>query len=357
MPRTLRYDRGLCMAIVGLTFFGLLMVFSATAGVSSSPRYIIKQTVAAALGLFFMRVLMYFDYRRLGRQKFVFLTLGGAIILLLVALLINDDAPTRRFLSLGFFSFQPSEAAKLALILFLAVYLERTREKINRWGAFLGVAAIVGVLCGLIVAGRDLGTAVSLALIAAGVLWVAGLRMRFFVVSFLVMLLAAGAAIWMEPYRWDRIVAFLNPDLDPMGSGYQIRQSEIAVGTGGLLGRGLMEGRQKMLFLPAAHTDFIFAVICEELGLLGAAAVAFAFLMILFRGLSVAYRARDPLGRYLAAGVTGMIVFQAMINVCVVLGMLPTKGLPLPFISYGGTAMICSLAGAGILLNVSQHAD
>ena len=212
-------------------------------------------------------------------------------------------------------------------------------------------------VCLLIFGGRDLGTVVALMVIAAVMLWTAGLQLRWFLVGLGVAIPLGYLATIVEPYRVRRLLIFLNPEADPLGAGFQVVQSKIAVGSGGLFGQGLMLGRQKMRFLPEAHTDFIFGVIGEETGLIGCLLVVAAFALILWRGLAAATHAPDPFGRYLAVGVTAMIVCQAMINVGVVLSMLPTKGLPLPFISYGGSSLLISLAGAGLLLNVSQHAD
>ena len=196
-----------------------------------------------------------------------------------------------------------------------------------------------------------------LGLIAAVILWVAGLRMSYFALAALGALPLLGLAVWLEPYRMKRLMVFLHPESDPSNAGFQILQSRIAVGSGGLFGQGLMDGRQKMRFLPEAHTDFIFALICEELGLVVAALVVLAFGVLLWRGVRVAMRAPDRYGMYLAIGITAMIVCQALVNLGVVLALLPTKGIPLPFVSYGGSAMMVALAASGILLNVSQHAE
>ncbi len=357
MPRTLQYDRVLCGAVLALMFFGILMVFSATAGGPvASMRYVVKQLIAVGAGLAAMRWLMYFDYQQLRRQKTVFAVLGITVILLVAALAVGQTANTHRFIHVGdLFSIQPSEFAKLALILFLAFYLESRTDRINEWHTLAGAGLIVGVLCALVLGGRDLGTAFSLVVLAAVVFWFAGLNFRFFAGAVLAGLPLLAMAIWIEPYRVRRFFIFLNPESDPLGAGFQILQSEIAVGTGGWLGQGLMQGRQKMRFLPEAHTDFIFAVIGEEAGLIGGCLIALAFAIILWRGLSTALRAPDRFGCYLAGGLTAMIVCQAMLNLGVVLAMLPTKGMPLPFVSYGGTAMVSALAAAGVLLNVSQH--
>jgi cell division protein FtsW len=358
MPRQLQYDRVLCYTVLILMFFGLLMVFSATTGAEdSSFRYIIRQGAAAICGLAIMRSLMFLDYHRLGAQKLVFVVLGLAIVLLVVVLFGAQVAHTNRVLRIGGVSVQPSELAKLALILFLAFFLSRRREQINTKRTLAGGALVLGVLSLLVVGGRDLGTAVVMLLIGGSMFWVAGLASRFFVWGAALVAPFLGAAILLEPYRIKRLLIFLNPESDPENAGFQILQSQIAVGSGGLFGQGLMEGKQKLHFLPEAHTDFIYAVICEELGLIMAVLVVLAFGVLLWRGVVAALRAPDPFGCYLAAGITAMIVCQAMINLGVVLALLPTKGMPLPFISYGGTAMIAALAASGVLLNVSQHAE
>ncbi|MBI1354412.1 MAG: putative lipid II flippase FtsW [Acidobacteria bacterium] len=358
MPRQLHYDRLLCLTILGLTFFGLLMVFSVTAADGDpNPTFIIKQSVAAFIGLGLMRFLMFRDYHELRNQKVVFGVVGAAIVLLALAFVVGSGARTGRWLDLGFFSFQPSELAKLAVIVFLAYYLETYGDRIDNIRSLAGGAIVLAAVCLLIFGGRDLGTAVAIMVIAAVMLWTAGLQLRWFLVGIGVAVPLGYLATIVEPYRVRRFLVFLDPEADPLGAGFQVMQSKIAVGSGGLLGQGLLLGRQKMRFLPEAHTDFIFGVIGEETGLVGCLLVVSAFAFILWRGLHASMRAPDAFGRYLAVGVTAMIVCQAMINVGVVLSMLPTKGLPLPFISYGGSSLMMSLAGAGLLLNVSQHAD
>jgi cell division protein FtsW len=359
MPRVLKYDRWICATVLVLMFFGLVMVFSVTtSGETTSFRLIIRQSVAALLGLAAMRYLMFFDYRHLSSQKTVFIVLGVSIVLLVLVLFGPQVANTRRFLRVGgLFSVQPSEFAKLALILFLAFFLDKHSGRLNGWRTLGGAALILAVFGGLVLAGKDLGTTITLLLIAAVVLWVAGLQASYLRKLGLATALVAALGIWLQPWRLDRILVFLNPEADPTGAGFQLVQSKIAVGTGGLFGQGLAEGKQKLLFLPEAHTDFIFAVICEELGLIAALLVVLAFAILLWRGVWVSFRAPDRFGCYLAAGITAMIVCQAMINVGVVLAMLPTKGMPLPFISYGGTAMIAALAASGVLLNISRHAE
>ena len=358
MPRQLYFDRLLCGTILALMFFGLVMVFSATSvNTENSLDLLKKQGFAAVIGLAAMRGLMFIDYRRFANPRLVQGIAGATVILLILVLFSSQAANTNRFMSIFGYQFQPSELAKLALVVFLSAYLAQNASRLKDWRTVAGAGLIVVILSGLIVWGKDLGTAVCIAVIAGVMLWAAGIRFRYFVIAGVLGVIAMFVLINVEPYRWDRIVAFLHPEEDPLGKNYQIRQSKIAVATGSFLGQGLMDGQQKMYFLPARHTDFIFAVVCEELGFVAAFFLVAAFGVILWRGAAIARHARDDLGRYLAIGVTAMIVCQAMINLGVVLGMLPTKGLPLPFISYGNSALIVFLAASGLLLNVSQHAE
>ena len=356
MPSQLKYDRTLCNTVLVLAFFGLLMVFSVKTSDTNGFSFVVKQAISVVIGLTAMRFLMFRDYHEWRNQKAVFMAVGGVIILLGVALLLGTGANTSRFLRMGPLSVQPSELAKPVLILFLAYFLSTRKGKLDSLRSLGGAILILGALCGLILGGRDLGTAVAVIAIAAAIFWTAGVPTRYFAVGGVATTAFVGLAVWIDPYRLRRLLIFLNPESDPQGAGFQIIQSKIAVGSGGWFGQGLMLGRQKMRFLPEAHTDFIFAVIGEELGLIGCFLVVLAFGVILWRGLQAARRAPDDFGAYLAAGATAMIVCQAMINIGVVLGMLPTKGMPLPFISYGGSSMIVSLAAAGLLLNVSQRA-
>ena len=358
MPRALKCDRVLCATILALVFVGLIMVFSATTGrADGTLKFGVKQMAAALVGIAAMRVLMYVDYRRFRKPKMIILALGSVVALLGMVLLGSETAGTLRFLRLWIFSIQPSELAKLALVLFLAFFLEKRAHRLHEWRTLAAAGFMLVCLCGLIFAGRDLGTPISLLVIAGVVLWTAGLKFRYFIAAGVLAAILITVAIHVEPFRKNRWAAFMDPDLDPQGIGYQIRQSQITVGSGGLFGQGLMNGKQKMKFLPAAHTDFIFALICEEFGLLGGSLIVLAFGVLLWRGVWIALRAPDRFGFYLATGITAMIVCQAMMNLGVVLALLPTKGMPLPFISYGGTSMVTCLTASGILLNVSQRAS
>lgn len=355
MPLVLRCDRILVWTILALALFGLLMVYSATAAsATSGSLYIAKQLVAAAIGCTAMYALMFFDYRRLRHPRIVYGTLAVAVGLLLVATALGTGANTRRFLQLGLLSLQPSELAKPAAILFLAYYLERNKDRIRDFSVLLLPGAVIGLLAALILIGKDFGTTACLVVVAGVMLFLAGVRFRYLLAGVLPAIPALYFVVWQVPYRRERILAFANPEADPLNSGFQILQSQIAVGSGGWLGQGWMVGKQKMHFLPEAHTDFIFALVGEELGLLGTGLLVAAFGLLLWRGLRAATGAPDLFGVYLAGGVTVMIVTQAMLNMGVVLGLLPTKGMPLPFISYGGSSLMTVLASSGVLLNVSR---
>jgi cell division protein FtsW len=250
--------------------------------------------------------------------------------------------------------------AKLAMVMFLAYFLEKRKNEINDVKfTLVPIAVIVGLLSGLIVLQKDLGTAIALLITAVILLFIAGLNARWIAVSALCALPVGSFAFYFlvvkVPYRWNRILAFMDPWVDPYGFGFQMIQSLTSVAAGGVGGAGYMEGKQKLFYLPDAHTDFIFAVIGEELGLVGTCTVLLLFLLFLWRGVHTSFRAPDLFGFYLALGITLTVCVQAFINMSVVLGMVPNKGIPLPFLSYGGSSFVVMLAAVGILLNVSQQ--
>lgn len=363
MARRLQSDRLLFGAVVALVLLGALMVFSASAVLAadrygSSYYFLIRQAVWAAIGLAAMVGLMHFDYRRLAHPAVTF-SLAGLQLLLLVAVLFADSSNSaHRWLRLGPVSFQPSEFSKLALVIFLAWFLKFRRGEVNNIRHTLApVALMTGLTMVLIIKQPDLGTALAILLIVAAMLYAAGMRVRYFAYGLLAAAPLLYVLVFHVGYRYNRIVAFLDPYSDPLGKGFQILQSFIAVGTGGINGVGLMEGKQKLFYLPEPHTDFIFAVIGEELGLIGTGVVLALFGLILWRGLRAALGAPDEFGRLLALGLTAMVVGQALVNMSVVLGLMPTKGIPLPLISYGGSSLLMSLMAAGILLNISQHSN
>ena len=346
-----------------LVFIGLVMVFSASAVMAkerygSAYEFLIKQLIWAVAGLLAMVFAMKVDYKRLKHPAIVFSLLGLTTLLLISVFFLDRTHGTHRWFRLGPVSFQPSELAKPALILFLAWFLENKTRAMDDWrNTLLPAAAPTAVFLGLIVFQPDLGTALACAGITACVLFVAGIRLRYFGYALAASLLPLYFLIFHVSYRKDRILAFLNPYSDPQGRGFHMIQSLIAVSTGGVTGLGLMEGKQKLFYLPEPHTDFIFAVTAEELGLLGALTVVILFAIFLWRGVRVSIRTQDNFGRFLAVGITSMIVLQAFINISVVLGLMPTKGIPLPFVSYGGSSLFVTLACVGVLLNITKQAE
>jgi cell division protein FtsW len=264
----------------------------------------------------------------------------------------------RRWFGVGDLGGQPSELAKLSAIFFIAALLERRMHRINEIGyALLPIGIVVSCLFGLIMLEPDFGTSMSLVIVAATMVFAAGLNYTSFLGAVLAALPVLAVLMMGAGYRRRRLLTFLNPWQDPLGDGFQVIQSLIAVGTGGVWGRGLMNGVQKLFYLPEPHTDFIYSVISEELGLVGATAVVICFCVITWRGLRVALRAPDMFGAFLALGLTTMVAVQAFVNISVVLGLMPTKGIPLPLVSAGGSSLLINLVGMGILLNVSQHAS
>jgi cell division protein FtsW len=301
---------------------------------------------------------MRIDYRTY-RQPVVIWT--GLVLVTAGLVAVLFAAPRNgatRWLIVGPLGIQPSEFAKIVVVMFIAALLERRMERIDELSfALLPIAIVLGGIVGLIVIQPDIGTALAILMIGAVMIFAAGVNYRYVLGLSLAALPALYALLMSSDYRRRRMTAFLDPWADPLGDGFQMIQSMIAVSTGGFFGRGLMAGVQKLFYLPEPHNDFIYSVISEELGLIGATVVLACFCVITWRGLRTALRAPDRFGAFLAIGLTTMIAFQAYFNVSVVLGLLPTKGIPLPFVSYGGSSLLINLAGMGILLNVSQHAS
>ena len=363
MAKRVSVDRWLFTVTMLLVFLGLVMVFSASAVMArerfGSPyAFLSKQLIWAVAGLLAMVLTMRLDYKRYQHPAIVFSLMGITTLLLISVFLLDRSHNTHRWIHLGGFSFQPSELAKPVLILFLAYFLEGRAKTIDDVrNTLLPAAAPVLVLLALIVLQPDLGTAIACAGIAACIFYVAGMRMRYFGYAFAASLVPLYFLIFHVSFRRDRILAFLNPYADRQKAGFHIIQSLIAVGTGGITGTGLMEGKQKLFYLPEPHTDFIFAVTAEELGLVGAIFVVTLFAIFLWRGMRASWHTEDLFGRYLAVGITCMVVLQALINISVVLGMMPTKGIPLPLVSYGGSSLFVTLACIGVLLNITKQAE
>ena len=363
MAKRVSVDKTLFAVTLILVFAGLVMVFSASAVVAQerfdSPyTFLLRQLAWATAGLIAMLAAMNFDYRRYKHPAVVFSLLGVTTALLVAVLFLDRSHNTHRWIRLWALSFQPSELAKPALILFLAYWLEARTRTINDLRGTLVPAVIPTLIfAGLIVIQPDLGTAMVVVAIAACLLFVAGMQLRYFAGALAASLLPLYFLIFRVQWRYERILAFINPYSDPQGRGFHIIQSLIAVGTGGVAGVGLMEGKQKLFYLPEPHTDFLFAVVAEETGLIGSLIVLTLFTIFLYRGMRTAALSRDPFARFLAAGITAMVVVQAYLNISVVLGLMPTKGIPLPMVSYGGSSLFVTLASIGVLLNISQNAD
>lgn len=364
MAKKLASDKVLFTVVVLLVGFGLVMVYSASAAVArvevgaGSPvanPFLVKQAVAAAIGLAGMLVAMHVDYRRLKEPAVVYALFAGLLVLLVLVLFQPVVNGTRRWFFLGPLSLQPSELAKLVLIPYLAYQIERKAGEVDRPEFLLPAAVATALVAGLILLEPDYGTAVLLVGTAGLMVFLAGLAWRRIALGGLVVAPVLAVLMVAEGYRRERLFAFLDPAADPLGTGYQVLQSLIAVGAGGVLGVGLGNSGQKLFYLPHPHSDFIYAIVAEELGMIGALAVVALFLVLLWRGVRAALHAPDLFGRHLGLGLTAVLVLQALINVSVALALLPTKGIPLPFLSYGGSSLVVSMTAAGVLLNLSEH--
>ena len=363
MPRKLTPDLPLFGVVVALVCVGVVMVYSASAIVAADrfhdPFFFLKkQLFWAVLGFGCLWGGMLLDYRWLERLVMPLLGLSFALlVLVLVPPFGQSINGTRRWFHLGPVSFQPVELAKFSLVLYLASFLTRRQEIIARFTeGLLPILLVAGSMAALTLLEPDLGNGLALIILTLAMAYLAGARVRHMVAIAGCALPAVIALIAMKPYRWRRMVAFMNPWDDPQGSGFQIIQSFLAMGSGGWFGLGLGESKQKLFYLPEPYTDFIFAIIGEELGLAGAALVVGLFAVLIWRGLRIGLRAPDAFGSYLALGLTIMLATQTVVNLGVVTGALPTKGLPLPFVSFGGSALLMTMFSAGVLLNISQHA-
>lgn len=363
MAKRVSVDRWLFTVTLLLVFVGLVMVFSASAVMAkqkfATPYYFLeRQLLFAVVGVIALWVLKGVDYRKYKQPAVVFSFLAVTTLLLIGVFFVHGSHGARRWLYLGPASLQPSELAKPAIILFLAYFLESRQKMMHDLRrTLLPAMAPLALFCVLIMAQPDLGTTIACVLIAVTMLWVAGVNWKYFLYPLPAVPLIFYVFVWRVKFRHDRILAYLDPFADPQGRGFHIIQSLIAVGTGGIAGVGLMEGKQKLFYLPEPHTDFIFAVTAEEWGLLGSLFVVALFAIFCYRGLRAAVLTKDVFARFLATGITAMVVIQALFNMSVVLALMPTKGIPLPFISYGGTSLAMTLASVGVLLNITQQTD
>ncbi len=369
MSRRLENDRWLFGVTLTLCLFGAVMIYSASAVTADqlygrSYIFLLRQSAWLLLGLLGMFALMRTDYRRLREPAVVYPAIFLVLLMLGGAFFLDKSHATHRWIKFGPVNIQPSESAKLAVVLYLAWFLDLKRRgassmefrKEDFLRTILPAAGPILVCVVLILLQPDLGTSIDIVLVTAAILYVAGLSWKWLVTGAAAALPILYLLITQVSYRQARLMAFLDPGSDPQGSGFQLLQSLIAVGSGGFTGVGLMESKQKLFYLPEAHTDFIYAVICEELGFLGAIIVVALFAAYGWRGLRAAFGAPDGFGRLLAFGITAMVLCQALINFAVVLGMVPTKGIPLPFVSYGGSSLLVMLLATGVLLNIAQQA-
>lgn len=356
---TVRWDLWLLVTTLGLVLCGVVMVFSASAASEDSWKFLLAQAKYAAVGIAAMAVLMRIDYHKYEHPILIYSVLGGIAALLLAVLLFAPRINgAQRWVRMGGFSLQPSELAKAALVIFLAWFLSQREEEgelENFWNTIAPAGVVTAILAGLIIKEPDLGTTMMLAVIFITMIFAASMPLRH-LIKVLLPAVAIGALLILKVgWRMDRVTAFWDPQKYANGKGYQAWQSLIAVGSGGVNGLGFGQSKQKLFFLPEPHSDFIFAVIGEELGLLGAAMVVAGFGFFLYRGLRVSREAPDRFGQLLAVGFTTAIVAQAFFNISVNLSMVPTKGIPLPLVSAGGTSLMVTLATIGVLLNISMH--
>jgi cell division protein FtsW len=351
----------LVLVTLGLVAFGLVMVYSASSAramlAAGDPAYYLKrQALYALLGLAALAVLSRLDFRSL-RFAAGPLVGVGFVLLLAVLALGTEVNGARRWLSTGVIDFQPSELAKLALALWVAAFLARRPAPRNLSELLRPLGLVVGLASGLILVEPDLGTAIAIAVMVTAMLVVAGTPARVLAGGAGIAAFILLAAIWLEPYRRTRFLSFLDPWQDPDGAGFQSVQAMIALGSGGFFGVGLGESVQKVYYLPEASTDMIFAIVGEELGLFGSIGVIVAFALFGYAGFNIALRCREPFGKFLATGLTALVCGQAAVNMGAVLGLLPLTGIPLPFVSYGGSSLVIGLASVGVLLNIAVNGE
>jgi cell division protein FtsW len=364
MARKLRYDWLLFVATFALVSLGVIMVYSASSFIAQqkfgdSYYFLSKQVAFVLTGGLLVAVMMRVDYHVFEQPSVVWSLIGASVLALIFVYVSGAGANgARRWLGIAGIGIQPSEFAKFAAVVFTAALLHRKMERIDAPREVLApVSAMLGVMAGLILIQPDLGTAVTLVVAVAVMLFTAGVRWTYIAGATLAALPVLAVLLATSWYRMQRLRAFLNPWADPQGMGWQTIQSILAVARGGVTGLGLGEGIQKRFYLPEPHNDFIYAVVAEELGMIGALVILVAFLVIAWRGIVAAINAPDRFGTFLALGLTTVITFQALLNISVVLALVPTKGIPLPFVSAGGSSLLVSFLAIGVLLNVSQHAS
>ncbi len=360
MARKLAFDRILFTAVVVLVGLGLVVVYSASGPMAQRSGMewnglFVRQAIAAVIGFLCMLIVMHLDYRLLKRPEVLYPALFAVFVLLIIVLFSPEINGSRRWLRIAGVSFQPSEIAKILVVPYVAYQIDKKKDRLGELVFLLPTLGIAGLTALLVLTGKDLGTASMIGIPCLVMIFLAGLPTRWVVGGASILVPLAALIVIASPYRRARFFAFLDPEADALGRGFQLLQSEIAVGSGGLLGLGPGNSLQKLHYLPSPHADFVFAIIGEEYGMFGALLFLGLFGVVLWRGILAGLNAPDTFGRYLAWGFTAMLVVQAVVHMSVGLGMVPTTGVPLPLVSHGGTAMVMSLIAAGWILNVSQH--
>lgn len=351
----------LTITVIFLVCFGALMVYSAsfysaTKTYNNKYFFLIKQVVGIVIGLVSMFLLSKVNYNKL--QKFVPVALVVSFVLLILVFVSGigvENYGAKRWINLGFFTIQPSEIAKFSLVLFASSYLSKNQNKIKTFRDLLPVLLVGGLMCLLIILEPNMSITMCVGLVMVLMLIIGGMSKKHFFMLLIPALLLVPVLIIIEPYRFNRLLAFINPWASPKGEGYQLVQSFFSIGSGGIFGVGLFNSRQKFLFLPFAESDFIFSVIAEELGLMGAVFVLILFFVVIACGIKIALSCKNRFGCYLASGITLVIAIQTMLNIAVVTGLIPPTGLPLPFISSGSTSIVVFMSAIGVLLNINKQ--
>ncbi len=358
-----RFDMFFLVTVLVLLGFGIIMIMSASSewsrGLSytggDALYYAKRQALWAVLSLVAMGFFAYFDYHKLGKMSK--LILGGAAFLLILVLLVGTEAKGgKRWLNLGFIQFQPSEVAKIALVIFFSYKLGREDNPLaDFWSGLVPNLAILGVFCALVMLEPHFSATMLIGLVCVGIFFVAGAKIWHLAMLAGPAMVAAWILVSTSEYRWKRVTAFLDPFADKLGDGWQSIQSLYAIGSGGIFGLGLGQSRQKFSYIPEPHNDFIFSILCEELGLIGAILVILLFVILIWRGVKISLAAPDKFGSYLAMGIMMLIAFQVIINIAVVTSSMPVTGMPLPFFSYGGSSLLIIMSCMGIMLNISSQ--
>lgn len=352
-------NRNIAIIVAVLTGLGLLMVYSSS-GVPSAERlgdefFFLKRHLAwICIGVVMLVIGSSLRYQNLPQLSRPFLLFSVLLLFLVFTPFFGHNVGGQyRWIRIGRFTFQPAELAKFALVFYAADFISRRRN--FEFRDLLPLILVIALIAGLVILQPDFGTAIIIAILGTLILFIVGIKFHYLLILLAMAVPPVTYLILKAPYRLNRILVYLHPEYDPLGVGYQVSQSFIALGSGGIFGHGLGNGRQKLMYLPASHTDFIFAIIGEELGFLGTVTVVILFICLLWQGIKIARFARDTFGYYLAIGITLLITIQALLNMGVVSGLFPNKGTPLPFISFGGTSLIVNLFSIGILLNIGKH--